>query len=532
MKPFKALSAEDKEKINTYIKAYAGCGGYPAKFEIPELSHLLRFWNEHKENLFQFMGNRLIVEKEVDIEYPGVLLWEEVESKLFYHRGDFVDSYYSMCSQFYNSDYNLYYGLTHLMSVEALCSNTYSDENVKMPVPDGGRPIAINHGCKVMKVLAKIAQAYSLPGFEDFRLRHSMILNHKRFKGTLCVSIHPLDYMTMSDNDYNWDSCMSWMKPGEYRQGTVEVMNSEAVVVAYLKGENDMLLTNSDGPKWNNKRWRQLFYVCKDMVTGIRGYPYDDPILRTEVFKMLRELMEINAPTWGWETKETELRPNRNTTLPDGTNMFLDVRNHVMYNDYTGTNIAYLGPSMYEHLFYNSTYKMFLSGETMCFCCGEDFTETWDKFNTEYLICPECSGEYFCCECGEVITSDEIAYFADTDDIYCHYCADHMGSICYSCDERYLDSNIRTVYMRHCGVVDDYLSLSMCTCCVENNPLKDELGPIYYEPRNKWSVGKRYIVNSENFNDDGFARFGYYLNGLEHMKREAQEYAASQNEVD
>jgi hypothetical protein len=86
--------------------------------------------------------------------------------------------------------------------------------------------------------------------------------------------------------------------------------------------------------------------------------------------------------------------------------------------------------------------------------------------------------------------------------------------------------------MRHQGVVEGDTSLSMCNCCVDNNPLKEEIGPISYEPRNGWTIGKRYIVNSENFNGDGFNFFGYYGQGMRNMMAEAQEYAASQNEVD
>ena len=41
----------------------------------------------------------------------------------------------------------------------------------------------------------------------------------------------------MSDNDYGWDSCMGWMNEGEYRLGTVEMMNSPCIVVAYIDGE-------------------------------------------------------------------------------------------------------------------------------------------------------------------------------------------------------------------------------------------------------------------------------------------------------
>lgn len=531
MKPMEVLSAEDKERIYGYMQHYGAGGGYPMDCGVAPVETILRYWDIHKQDLFEFMGQKLIVEKHLDIEYPGVLLWAEIEDKIFNARLSFVKAYNDLCSKFYNKDYNLYLCMTQLLSVETLCNNIYEDDNVMIPVPGEGRPIALNRGCKVAKMLAKIAHAYDLPGFEEFRLRHSMILNHKRFKGTLCVSIHPLDYMTMSDNDYNWDSCMSWQKPGEYRQGTIESMNTEYVVVTYLKGDEDMDLW-TDGPKWNNKRWRQLFYVCPDLVTDIRGYPYDDVVLRGEVFKMLRELMEANVPEWAWENEAFEVKAGGRMNMLGNLAMRLYINNHIMYNDYSGTHTMYIGPSLKEYLFFHSDYTLYFSGETLCISCGENWTEQYTQFNTEYLLCPSCTGEYICDSCGESVCESDLVYFEDGDDIICHYCAERIGERCYSCGEWYHDYNMLHVYMRHQGEVDGDASLSMCHCCVDNNPLKEEIGPISYEPRNGWTIGKRYIVNSENFNGDGFNFFGYYGQGMRNMMAEVQEYAASQNEVD
>lgn len=529
MKPIELLSAEDSEKIYGYMKAYGEAGGCPMDYGVITVDHFLRFWDIHKQDLIKFMGNKLIAEKDLDIEYPGVLLWAEIESKLFHEKLTFVTEFFEMTRQFYDKNYEVYTCLTELLSVETLCNNIYSDDSVMIPVPDGGRPIALNRGCKAMKVLAKIANAFELNGFEEFRLRHSMVLNHKRFKGTLCVSIHPLDYMTMSDNLYNWDSCMSWQKPGEYRQGTVESMNTDWVVVTYLKGDEDMPLWK-DGPTWNNKRWRQLFYVCPDLVTDIRGYPYDDIVLREEVFKMLRELMETNVPEWNWGTEAHEVRAGGRMNIIDNHQMRLYINNHIMYNDYTGVHVMYVSPSLLEHLFYHNEYTLFFSGETACIHCGEDWTERYEKFNTEYLMCPECSGEYICDHCGESFNESDLVYFEDGDDTVCSYCASRIGERCTCCGDWYHDYNINNVYLKHCGEVDVDNMIHLCHHCTEEDCMEDELGPISFEPRNGWTIGKRYVVNTENFSGIGFNYFGFYGQGLKNMMAEAEEYKASQNE--
>jgi hypothetical protein len=121
----------------------------------------------------------------------------------------------------------------------------YNDkESLSFVSPKDGSKVTITLGMKFMKALGKVVEAYNLDQemFEEFRIAHSQILNDKKLSGRLCLSIHPLDYMTMSDNESDWGSCMSWREGGCYRRGTVEMMTSPVVVVAYLKSEIDMNL--------------------------------------------------------------------------------------------------------------------------------------------------------------------------------------------------------------------------------------------------------------------------------------------------
>lgn len=489
------------------------------------LDVILRFWDSNKVDIYKLFGNKFIVERNIDIEYPISLMCNAIDAEIIQRQPTFVREYYNMTGEYYSRDYQLYTALCDLMSLETLASNRYSYDSVLIPVPDG-KPIALNTGAKAMKMLAKIAETFELKGFEEFRLQHSRILNHKRFKGTLCVSIHPLDYMTMSDNDYNWDSCMSWQKPGEYRQGTIETMNSESVIVAYLKGEEDMMLWNNDPEaSWNNKRWRELFYVTPELVTQIRGYPFNDEILEQCIFDILFDLMRANAPDWNWNDASFNCYANKNVVLPDGNLMYMTVSNHVMYNDYSGSHKAYMSEHLFSKLRYGRDYTMNISGATLCLACGEDWTYDWDRFNTEYFECPRCAGEYVCDNCGEYVNSDELVAFADSDDYICHYCADRIGSVCQNCEDWYHDNNLNYIYMEHCGeMLVDEDTIKCCCNCIDQNPLKDEIGPIEYKSRSVFSVGKRYVANTANFSRLGFNLFGRYGYLIDDMVEEIEEY--------
>jgi hypothetical protein len=376
-----------------------------------------------------------------------------------------------------------------------------------------------------MKFLAKMAEAYCIEGFEEFRIAHSRVLNQKRFQGTLCVSIHPLDYMTMSDNDCNWDSCMSWQKPGEYRMGTVETMNSKNIIVAYLKSNDDMKISAEH--TWNNKRWRELFIVQPELVTGIKGYPYCDKMLEDEVFTMLLELQQENMKEWEWDSTPTTVSNSDALPLQNSCPLKLYIHHNIMYNDFSGHHKSYIGKKMYEYankfdVQFNPCYfDISLSGPTVCMCCGEDWTHRYQDFNTEYVMCPHCAGEYTCQECGEYICSDDLIYFSDDEDaIICRWCAERVGNICQGCMDWQFDCHMNDIYPNHLGEVDIYNPVHLCDWCIENETLRNDIGPIEYKPISRAHYGNRYQANTRNFSDTGFHFFGWFGDRIVKMREE------------
>ena len=87
---------------------------------------------------------------------------------------------------------------------------------------------------RLKKFIFEHIEYFAADEWEEIRLAHSQIFNTNKMTGTLCLSIHPLDYATASDNDNGWSSCMSWRDDGCYRMGTVEMMNSPMVICAYF----------------------------------------------------------------------------------------------------------------------------------------------------------------------------------------------------------------------------------------------------------------------------------------------------------
>lgn len=443
---YSKLSDHEKKMIGKYIDEYANCPiDSPA---IERLENLLRFWNNDKIALYHLLNNSFIISKKVRIEKHIEEMNSNIRSAIFSPAMDFICNYrmkivdpayeerlkveYSVSDDQIKT-YNYYYSVLELIDVETLASNIYKGDSFEIPNPKNGRSIAVNNGCKVSRILGKIADAYDIAGYEKFRVAHSQVLNNKMVSGDLCLSIHPLDFMTASDNNCGWDSCMSWMSPGSYRAGTVEMMNSPMVVIAYLRSKDDFELFywKDEDSKWNNKKWREFFIVSPDLITNVMDYPYHHETLETMCIEWLHELATQNC---GWEYCE-EKEHGHNA-------VYLKERNHihfstgVMYNDMNREDHQYyIGKNVNRDL----SMDIYYSGTTVCLNCGRTpqemgfnyFSEMAD--GNESFCCSECRPSFYCEDCGECF--EDLNELVEYDGkYYCQDCWENNFMTCDYCD--------------------------------------------------------------------------------------------------
>lgn len=428
---FEALTKEDKDKIDAYVRWYAPAGDEEFNEDKrASLEVLLSPWDKAKKNLFEMFGKELILTKDYSYSEREELLVRKLRDTTswnhFTHDLDgvcyLVDSNNKIiwhCPD-NNNRRRLYYGSPFYFSSEDCIKNTLETPYI---FTYNGKKYSFPAGTKYMKFLGKLADifdadypTYNLKSqFEKFRLEHSMILNNAKQRGKLCLSIHPLDYMTMSDNESNWESCMSWMNNGCYRQGTVEMMNSSTVVIAYLAGSTPMHFGNYE---WDNKKWRQLFVINEHIITPVKPYPYIDEELTKQCLEWLNEL-------------SGNLYSKDNYLFGDGENRYLNYYRlapnaNLMYNDFSScshlTKIKLPVPEKREGKVIRWSFNY--SGESECMCCGS----TTNAYDADSLFCCECSESTryeHCCCCGARIDPDYDEYFCDDDgDYYCCDCRD------------------------------------------------------------------------------------------------------------
>lgn len=454
---------------------------------------LAKSWAIHNKDLYRLLGGNLIVTKQFTYEKSHDQLVDELENMIDgrgrYGRVDregwrfsrnFINWYHSTFisphAEWNDESYRYEYedeeteirareiikirdGLAQLISYWTLAENKYDGEAFVIELKDG-KKYTVSTGCKPMKALAKIAEAYNIEGFEDFRICHSLVHNQRKIVGDISLSIHPLDYWTMSDNTNGWDSCMSWENYGGYRQGTVEMMNSPSVVVAYMSSKEPMRIGDLN---WNNKKWRQLFIVDKKVILGIKSYPYYNDPLTVEIIKWLKELAETNM---GWQYfGDVDDEPIQYKSEAFYNPDHMDDSHRIKFNFYSNnmyTDVGclewhpmYVSKDIHENGDIEGSYKIYpcsgtplivfdynYSGDSQCISCG--------------LIDPPLASEScLCCEsCQVTQRCDECGYRVDDDYYYldgyrlCEECWSEKVRDCIYCEEPHFKDDMLKVFVR------------------------------------------------------------------------------------
>ena len=120
---------------------------------------------------------------------------------------------------------------------------------------------------------------------EDIQNEASRIIQEDCIEGYLCFSVHPLDFLSVSETTHKWRSCHAL--DGEHRSGNVSYMMDKCTFIAYLRSENtSMKLPNfPDSVPWNSKKWRTLMYISDDrsMLMVGKQYPFSSDVGIKEV---------------------------------------------------------------------------------------------------------------------------------------------------------------------------------------------------------------------------------------------------------
>lgn len=433
MRPFDLLTIEDKELIRQWGINYAST-------EPQSIEQILSTWDKNKRLLFRLFGKRLRISFPIHEKinssyrtskwrmlYSPLIVYTEGDLRTFKadprnHRfinslGEWLRDTQIGKIDFHNIkdilEYTKYcyveWGKT---GAEKVFTNVFKDKILKIP-----------SNTRIMRAVRKVLEYYDYPdmqAFNQWRDDISVINTDREIDGELVFSIHPVDFITMSDNKCGWTSCMSWIDHGAYSTGTLEMMNSNVAVVVYLQSPQSFIYNDLTIP---NKTWRTLVFIHKDILLVGKHYPYQSEALAKIV---LNKMQEIVKDSLGWKYRYKNqlyldmMRSYDNNYIRENfgrltTGHKIYTYTNMMYHDIVEdhcTDYWCCRNRVDKNLYLN------LSGPATCMCCGKKLENTSDFYSRKY--CDDCK-KFQCGGCG-LVSVEHSKHFIHFKEIYHYYC--------------------------------------------------------------------------------------------------------------
>ena len=332
----------------------------------------------------------------------------------------------------------------------------------------------------------------------------SQLIQENKIKGTLCFSVHPLDFLSSSENTYNWRSCHAL--DGEYRAGNLSYMIDNCTFMVYLKGADKTTLS-SFGPsvQWNSKKWRMLIHAANNdeiMFAG-RQYPFSSRTGIDIVLNVYNNLLQNSqagknysfaySPSkyYYWSddyidkySPESDLKDTKEPIYLDDKYLVISRKlvalsaivkqncNALNYNDvlqsscYNYPYYAVLNPWGYHNIKALTENPIQVGGGVECLHCGQELIA-----HPETMRCDDCESQYgyeenetwgSCANCGRRIYIDDAPSVGEYDELVCDDCYNNYCFVCDNCGETYYNSE------KHCIEIDEDTVEYVCPHCYEN----------------------------------------------------------------
>ena len=436
-----------KEKFDKVIQ-YSQYG-----IETPKTENLFKNWSSNKEHFYYLFGNQCIW------EYPEKVSFELDDNTKQARVTDLIA--YILCNEY----------STELADFIDQQKKGFFDNKVVEEYVTKLNEI-ITKDTKLIKAFKYFIKDKEV--LNDLQSRASRIIQENKVEGKLCFSIHPLDYLSISETTHNWRSCHAL--DGEYRAGNLSYMMDNCTIICYLKSEQDTKLPHfPDDVPWNSKKWRVLLYFDPRMSMCFAGrqYPFTsnkgmDWIIKhcfNDLFVENYESDFTHLCRWSnWtdyminsafdKKNNTEMSFYNYVPFKDGLTLLADVvKDAVGSRQFNDVLSSHCYKPMYTYLkkqnlwnedihvlIPNKNTKITVGHPTYCLRCGDN--EIMDEGNT--MMCYDCEYKFgnsnndtfcVCDRCGVRMLTDDSYILAD-DKIYCPQCWEEYVEQCACCGDR------------------------------------------------------------------------------------------------
>ena len=249
------------------------------------LSNLRNYWGVSKAEWIKLFDNQLIYEYPEPISFS---VSEKAKLQLF-------NSFINM--SIFDDYLDLQNFIEDISSKEFF--NNHMESSYEFYDSKKDEFIIIPKGMKITKAFKYFH--LTPDDLKELQSVASRLIQQDSVKGTLCLSVHPLDYLSMSENISNWRSCHSL--DGVYRNGCLSYMTDCSTIICYLRSDEFVKLPNfPENIPWNNKKWRMVLHFdgYNDICFTSRQYPFESDCALEYIQKALNEIFFFKKERyWG-----------------------------------------------------------------------------------------------------------------------------------------------------------------------------------------------------------------------------------------
>ena len=229
----------------------------PDKITDKVIMKYLTNWAKAKYDIYLLFDRNLSINKQVDIEMDDEDMYTKMKD-LARAYPQYANMIYSFNSKEFLNNESLDYNIT--------LQEVYPD---------------YKKGTKLSKVIANLVTDR---GFSD---AVANMMEDRKIKSNIALSIDPYDYFTMSVNNYGWESCQKIGSGNHgFATGAGSTMLDDVTIIAYRhSGKNEEYTMSNIKFSGNSKSWRQCIYIDKEHCSFIAGreYPSEKNLLAKEV---------------------------------------------------------------------------------------------------------------------------------------------------------------------------------------------------------------------------------------------------------
>ena len=247
------------------------------------------------------------------------------------------------------------------------------------------------------------------------------------------LSIHPCDFLEMSNTDNSWHSCHN-LKDGDYQAGTLSYMCDGVSMVFYT--------VNSDVTQDFHKAphiTREIYCYSGGTLLQSRLYPSDRADQRERYLELVQKVIAACLGVSGeWATQAVLEGDGKFWRTGEGARQYRDYDN------------GYAIVSLLQNEGLDGDAMLTIGRKAYCVCCGEELRDY------DAVDCWRCHSQVICKGCGRELNKADTSYDKGARAYYCRDCR----PICTQCHRGIEGTVFHALW-------HGKMSMQMCQSCYE-----------------------------------------------------------------